>query len=149
MSPRLRTTAGFTLPLALAFASLALTVAVRPAFTAVAVTMGSSWDGPEHELQVLVDQRYGAGRIHVATDYLGAHAGDPDPWFWLDLQCPALLVSEVAGNASRNVFGWYTESGGETFAGRPVLLNDGHSDGVIFAGPAGVGANTIVQFPSR
>ena len=122
------------------FVCAVLCVAV-PSQAAVTVIWGDSWDGPGKSLQSIVDGLYGAGQIDVKTDYLGAKAGEPDPWFWLDNQASALLVKEVAGNADYNQLGWYQEKG--SF---PVLLNDGLNDGLVFDGPASAGAAAIVNF---
>ena len=122
------------------FIGAALCVAV-PSQAAVKVVLGDSWDGPSKNLQSIVDGLYGAGQIDVKTDYLGAKAGDPDPWFWVDNQFSALLVKEVAGNADYNQLGWYEETGSI-----PVLKNDGVHDGLVFDGPAGAGAAAIVSF---
>uniref|UniRef100_A0A832I606 DUF4114 domain-containing protein n=1 Tax=Eiseniibacteriota bacterium TaxID=2212470 RepID=A0A832I606_UNCEI len=124
----------------LAMAAVASTICLAPpAGAAVPVAFGSSWDGPSYGLQALVNALYGAGRINVATDYLGARPGDPDPWFWVDHEVSSLLVREVAGNASRNTVGWYEE----TYA--PPII-DGVGDGVIFDGPSGEGAEAVVTF---
>lgn len=104
------------------------------------VTFGTSWDGPTTTLQSIVDARYGAGNIDVETDYLGARAGEPDPFFWLGERVTALLVREIAGNATRNVLGWYLENG--SF---PVI--NGVGDGIVFDGTDGDGAMTVVFFP--
>jgi hypothetical protein len=115
--------------------------AAVPSQAAVTVVFGESWDGPVKSLQSIVNGRYGTGKINVTTDYLGAKAGDPDPWFWLDNQFSALLVKEVAGNANFNQVGWYHENGS-----MPVLKNNGVDDGLIFDGPASVGATAMVTF---
>lgn len=118
--------------------------AALPAYAAapVPVVFGSSWDGASNELQAIVDARYGAGLIDVRHDYIGAHVGDPDPWFWIDDHFSALLVKEVAGNANRNLLGWYIEP--QTVA-PPVI--DGADDGVVFQGADGSGAIAFVTFP--
>lgn len=119
-----------------------------PAHAAVVVTFGTSWDGPDHTLQKIVDGRYGPGKIDVQADYVGAHVGDQDPWFWVDAKFSALLITEVAGNADRNTLGWYTETGVSHLASPPTLYNDGVHDGVVFDGPAGAGATKVVLFSS-
>ena len=119
--------------------ALAALVVASPAQAVVVFEFGPSWDGPDHTLQKIVDARYGPGAINVTTDYIGAHPGDLDPWFWVDNQFSALLVQEVAGNATRNVIGWYKETGT-----RPVI--DGVDDGVVFDGPAGAGATALIVF---
>jgi hypothetical protein len=112
------------------------------AHATVPVVFGTSWDGPTHTLQKIIDTRYGAGKINVTTDFIGAHPGDIDPWFWVGSRISALLVTEVAGNADHNTLGWYTE----TFT-KPTLTRDGLHDGIVFDGPASSGATTVVVFP--
>ncbi|HYM82413.1 MAG TPA: DUF4114 domain-containing protein [Candidatus Limnocylindria bacterium] len=124
-------------------AALAAATLSTPAAAQVPVSFGTSWDGPQ-TLQTIVDNRYGAGRITITNDYLGANIGEPDPWFWVDQQFSALMIREVAGNANHNVLGWYIE--GDL---PPVI--DGVDDGVVFDGPAGQGAMTVISFdhPNR
>ncbi len=121
--------------------AIAILLVASPVGAAVQVVFGESWDGPTQSLQAILDRIYGTGQINVATDYLGAKPGDPDPWFWIDSQLSSLLITEVAGNAGRNLVGWYEETGSI-----PVLQNDGVHDGVVFDGPAGAGATTLVAF---
>jgi hypothetical protein len=103
---------------------------------------GNSWDGTSHDLQHIVDQYIGVpGAINVTTDYIGAHDGDIDPWFWIGNNIPALLVTEVAGNADFNEVGWYLENGGNPSAGFVP-------EGVIFQGSKGPGASALVVFPT-
>ncbi|MCC6349405.1 MAG: DUF4114 domain-containing protein [Candidatus Eisenbacteria bacterium] len=109
-------------------ACVLLLAAARPA-AAFPVVWGASWDGPNNELQKIVDAKYGVGAINVQTDYLGYHAGDPDPWYWVDGGFEALIIKEVAGNANSNYVGWYKETGS-----MPVI--DGIDDGLVFTGPA-------------
>jgi hypothetical protein len=134
--------------LAVAVACLFCTMAAAPAHAVVPVTFGTSWDGPTHELQAIVDGLFGSGQINVHADYIGAHPGDLDPWFWVDNRFSALMITEVAGNADRNTLGWYTESGANHPSPPPVLLNDNVHDGVVFDGPASAGATKVVVFPN-
>jgi len=107
----------------------------------VPVAFGTTWDAPTQTLQKIVDAYVGVpGAINVHTDFVGAHPGDLDPWFWVGSQVPALLITEVAGNANLNVLGWYKETGT-----KPVI--DGIDDGIVFTGPQGAGSNKIVVFP--
>jgi hypothetical protein len=106
------------------------------------VVFGRSWDGDANSLQRIVDARYGVGKINVQTDYIGAHPGDLDPWFWVDDHFTAIIVREVAGNANRNMLGWYLET--DT---RPQLTANLVSDGLVFDGPSGTDANMAVLFP--
>lgn len=119
---------------------VAFCVAV-PAQAVVTVVWGESWEGPTKSLQVLLNGRYGTGKINVKTDYLGAKDGDPDPWFWLGDQFLALRVREVAGYANHSQVGWYQEKGS-----CPVLKNDGVDDGLLFDGRKGAGATVMVTF---
>ena len=109
--------------------SLILAALTSPARAQVAVVFGDSWDGPANSLQNILDAEYGAGNINVATDYIGANAGDPDPFYWVDGGFSALIIREVAGNQFTNVVGWYQDTGSA-----PVI--DGIDDGVVFTGPA-------------
>jgi hypothetical protein len=109
----------------------------HPALAAFPVVFGTSWDPPSTALQTIVEGRYGAGALNITTDYIGAHPGDPDPWFWSDRGFSALIIREVAGNANRNYVGWYKESGT-----MPVI--DGVDDGIVFDGPAGPGGMPVI-----
>jgi len=120
-------------------ALMACVAVVRPASAVVPVVFGASWDPPAQSLQSIIDTRYGPGTINVQTDFVGAHAGDPDPWFWFGSQFGAMIIREVAGNANRNVVGWYEDKGSP-----PVI--DGVGDGVVFDGPSGEGATAVVFF---
>lgn len=108
----------------------------------IPVAFGTSWDGPTNSLQAIVDNYLGVpGALNVQTDFVGAHAGDLDPWFWVGNSFPALLITEVAGNANTNTLGWYRETGA-----MPVI--DGSDDGIVFTGSQGAGSGTVVVFPS-
>src|SRR5512134_2708532 len=89
------------------------TMTHSPALAAspIPVTFGASWDPPSQSLQNIVDGYLGVpGAIDVHADFIGAKPGDLDPWFWVGSSFPALLVSEVAGNANSNLLGWYVET---------------------------------------
>jgi hypothetical protein len=124
------------LPLSLA-ALLAL--AATPAGAVVPVVFGTSWDGAGNSPQNILDTEYGAGNITVTTDYIGAHVGDPDPFYWTGLGFSTFLVKEVAGHAHNNVLGWYKETGA------PPVIN-GVDDGIVFNGPDGSGATAMISF---
>ncbi len=131
---------------ALGVAALACACALiaAPAFATspVPVTFGTSWDPPSQSLQNIVDAYIGVpGAIDVHADFIGAHAGDEDPWFWVGQSFPALLITEVAGNAGTNQLGWYHETG-------TVPVIDGVDDGVVFTGSQGSGSNVIVMIPN-
>ena len=65
-----------------AFALLLVTALPAVAAAPVSVSIGPSRDGVLHDLQRVVDRYFGPGRIDVRTGYIGARAGDPDPWMW-------------------------------------------------------------------
>ena len=138
---RLRVT--FAVAAALLFGVLS----APPSAAVVPVTFGTSWDGSSHELQKIVDSLYGSGAIHVQTDYIGAHPGDLDPWFWVGDHFPAMLITEVAGNANRNTVGWYMETGTDHPSPPPTLYNDNLHDGIVFDGPSGAGTQTVITLP--
>lgn len=120
----------------------ALLVMSRPAAAGpVEVVFGESWDGPSSGLQGIVDNFYGPGHINMQTDYIGAQQADLDPWFWVGGEFSAYLVREIAGNANRNILGWYVETGT-----KPVI--DGIHDGVVFDGSAGPGSMAVVFLPA-
>jgi hypothetical protein len=131
---------GLTGLLLILFIGSALCIAV-PAQAVVNVVIGDSWDGPSRNLQTVVDDLYGAGRIRVAADYVGAKFGDPDPWFWHDNRFSALQVTVVAGNGASGQVGWYEEKGKI-----PLLRNNGIHDGSLFDSEAKVGATAVMRF---
>lgn len=123
-------------------ASTFLSVALAGAASPVPITFGTSWDGPGHSLQSILDTYTGSpGAIDAQTGYIGASAGSLDPWFWVGSSIPALLITEIAGNADLNTVGWYRE----TFA-LPVI--DGIDDGVVFTGAETGGASHLITFPA-
>ncbi len=131
-------------PAFLAVSLCALPVAAPAAHAAspVSIAFGTTWDSPSQTLQNIVDAYIGSpGAINVQTDYVGAHVGDLDPWFWVGREIPALLITEVAGNANQNTIGWYKETGS-----KPTI--DGIDDGLVFNGAQTTGANVLVTFPA-
>ena len=112
-----------------------------PASATVPVVFGSTWDGRGTSLQNIMDAAYGAGAVNCATDYLGAHAGDPDPFYWNGTGFSTLLVREIAGNRDTNALGWYLETGAQ-----PTIV--GIDDGIVFAGPMADGATAIINLSS-
>ena len=115
---------------------------VAQAATPVTVAFGTTWDGPGQDLQSVVDASLGApGLINVQTDFIGAHAGDLDPWFWVGSSFPTLLITEVASNANTSDLGWYSED-----FSHPLI--DGVQDGLVFSGSQGTGSSVLVTFPS-
>ena len=108
-----------------AWVALALVALAAPVFAAspVPVSVGRSRDGVLQDLQHKVDLLVGPGRVNVQTDYLGAKAGDADPWFWINPGRPIQLTL-VDRKSPSYVVGWYNESGAE-----PVL--DGVDDALV------------------
>lgn len=133
------------LPALVAATTLCLATAIAvPAHAAspIPITFGSSWDPPSQSLQTILDTYLGVpGALDVHADFIGAKPGELDPWFWVGSSFPALLVSEVAGNANTNQLGWYVET-----LTMPAI--DGINDGVVFSGAESGGANAIVVLPS-
>src|SRR5258705_12978539 len=72
--------------------------------------------GHLHRLQKLVDSRYGRGRIDVTRDYIGARAGDPDPWMWASGGVAGGPGRPNPGHAGAGTIGW-EEGGGGAAAG--------------------------------
>jgi hypothetical protein len=101
----------------------AICAATAAAAAPVPVTFGDS-----RSLQDLVDHRYGRNHIDVTRDYIGARAGDIDPWFWVGDRIGAVRVRVVKRDKDLRILGWYMENssqatlptnGGVLFAGRP------------------------------
>ena len=99
----MRTSARLLLCLALA----AVAGAGRARAGPVEVALGSEI----RKLQDLVDRRYGVGRIDVRRDFIGAHAGDPDPWLWLGERFGVLRLTLLQMSPDVSVAGWYLEHG--------------------------------------
>lgn len=133
----MRCLTGFLLALFLS-ASLGASV---PSQAAVSVVFGDSWGGPSKNLQAVVDRLYGQGRIDVRAGFIGAKAGDPDPWFWQDSRFSALRVTVVSGDGDFARMGWYEEKDRT-----PILRDNGIHDGSLFAGAAPTGATAVVRF---
>lgn len=130
-----------TLVVAASVCASATFVSPTRAASPIPVAFGASWDGPSHTLQGIVDGYLGVpGALNVQTDFIGAHAGELDPWFWVGNSIPALMITEIAGNANTNVLGWYRETGV-----KPVL--DGVDDGVVFTGGQGPNSSAVVLLP--
>lgn len=123
----------------LATTLVALVSAPISALAQVPVVFGATWDSPTNTLQNILDAEYGAGTIDVQNDYIGKAGADPDPMIFSGTGLSGIIIREVAGNANRNILGWYTETGA-----MPVI--DGAGDGVIFDGPAGPGTLRMVDF---
>jgi len=112
-----------------AWAALALLLAAAPAFASapVPIVIGPSRDGSLQDLQKKVDHLLGPGRLNVHTDFIGAHAGDPDPWFWVNGGSHLVSVKLIDRKSPHATVGWYTDLGGasETDAAHAgVVLED-------------------------
>ena len=121
---------------------LPATASPAHALSADSVAFGASWDGPQNDLQHVVDTYIGTpGAIDVRHDFVGAHPGDLDPWFWVGSGFPAMMVAQIAGNANINELGWYLETGT-----KPLLGPGNH--GVVFDGPASARISRVITFPT-
>ena len=110
-----------------AWAAIALLVAALPAYASspVPVSFGPSRDGVLHDLQKVVDRVLGPGRLDVHTSFIGAHAGDPDPWMWSTVPGKAIVLTLLDKKYASGSIGWYKENG-------RVPVIDGVDDGQIF-----------------
>ena len=106
--------------------------------------IGDSWSSPRHKLQSIIDAAYGPGHVDVQTDYLGAHAGDPDQIVWAISMAPIMQVREIAGAALRTEIGWYLETADGQ---RPVI--DGRDDAPVFRHPTDAHATIVLPFGQR
>lgn len=127
-----------------ACAALALLLAITlPAAAAspVSVTIGRSRDGVLWDLQRVVDRAFGPGRIDVRTGYIGAHAGDPDPWMWTTVPGKAIVLTLIAKKHPNGTVGWYCEQGSA-----PAL--DGIGDGIVLERSRLRAAPNTLKLPS-
>ena len=124
-------------------AALALLLASTIAFASapVPVVMGPSREGSLEELQAKVDHFLGPGRVNVRTDFLGAHPGDPDPWFWVNNGARVISLTLIDRKSPHGEIGWYKETGS-----RPVI--DGVDDGVVLEDLHPRGRSTVVHMPA-
>ena len=100
----------------------------------VPVTFGDS-----RSLQRIVDRRYGKNHIDVTKDYIGAHAGDVDPWFWIGDVFGAVRIKVLKRDSDLSLLGWYLESHG--LAAYPP------GGGVLFSGPFRPREEALVVLP--
>lgn len=121
-----------------------LLLAAPPTHAGARAVIGDSWSGTPHKLQAIIDATYGAGRIDVHSDYLGARAGDPDRVVWQSSVWPVMQIREIAGAERRADFGWYVEADGEH---RPAI--DGLEDGAVFKNERAGAVATILKFRTR
>jgi hypothetical protein len=113
----MRTHAGFLL-----LACLAIGGASPAAAAPISMPFGKNI----RKLQNLVDRRYGAGRINVTQDFIGARAGDADPFCWAASRTGAMRIRMLKRDPHQNRVGWYNEGGAQ--AAMPV------GGGVLFSG---------------
>ena len=109
-----------------AWAAIALLVFALPALASspVSVTIGPSRNGVLHDLQRVIDKRFGPGRIDVRTGFLGAKTGDPDPWMWTRVPGKAIVMTLLEKKFPSGTIGWYSEHGAA-----PHI--DGVDDGIV------------------
>jgi len=107
-----------------ALALLLVTTLPATAASPVPVAIGRSRDGTLWDLQRIVDRAFGVGRIDVRTGYIGARAGDPDPWMWSTVPGKVVMVTLLEKKYSTGTIGWYGEKGA-------VPLIDGLDDGLV------------------
>lgn len=127
-----------------AWAALALLLAAVPvhASSPVSILLGPSRDGGLHDLQRKVDKLIGFGKLDVSRDYIGAHAGDPDPWFWVNRGTRDVVVQMVDRKSRRTILGWCDET-----TGRPVI--NGIDDGIVFNDWRVRRSRAVVRLPSH
>ena len=107
-----------------ALALLLVTALPATATSPVPVTIGRSRDGVLWDLQRVVDKAFGPGRIDVRTGYIGARAGDPDPWIWSTVPGKTIVMTLIAKKHPNGTLGWYCEQGG-------VPSLHGAGDGIV------------------
>ena len=118
----------------LALVALIFLATAACAHASAQAVIGTSWLGPPGRLQSVIDATYGAGRINVQTDYLGAGPGEPDGIVWNSIKWTVLQVREVSGASHRMDLGWYVETGSvlpPSIIGQnagPVFKRSGPSD---------------------
>jgi hypothetical protein len=125
-----------------AWAALALLVSALPAraVAPVPVTIGCSRDGTLHQLQKVVDRELGPAYLDVETDFIGARAGDPDPWTWSTVPGRAVELTLWHRKLGAVTLGWYREG-----AGAPIL--DGIDSGLCFDRGRWHGVIDVLRLP--
>lgn len=112
---------------------LALLAAVFSVSATFAEPVEVAFGSEIRRLQDLVDRRYGRGRIDVTKDFIGARAGDRDPWCWDADRLGAVRVKMLQRNRNVSVTGWYLENvvqpvlpqgGGGLFSGLPRPIEE-------------------------
>ena len=104
---------------------LLLCLALRGASPATAAPISITFGKGIRQLQNLVDHKYGAGRIDVTRDFIGARTGDADPFCWTTGRTAAVRVAMLKRDPDENRVGWYMEGGGQATlaAGGGVLFS--------------------------
>ncbi len=112
--------------LAVPAAVLVLLCAATPAGARFDVNFGKH----VQRLQNLINSRYGKGHVDVTQDYIGARAGDPDPWMWSGRGFTVRLIRGVTREGQRATVGWYEETGVRPQVhGSSVVFDDDSHDG--------------------
>ena len=124
-----------------ALALLLVTTLPAAAASPVSVTIGRSRDGVLWDLQRIVDKAFGPGRIDVRNDYIGAHAGDPDPWVWSTVPGKGIMMTLIAKKHPNGTLGWYCEQG-------TVPPLNGLGDGVVLERSRLRAVPTSLRLPS-
>jgi hypothetical protein len=124
-----------------ALALLLVTALPAAAVSPVPVIIGPSRDGVLHDLQRVVDRYFGPGRIDVRTGYIGARAGDPDPWMWSTVPGKAVVMTLLEKKYSCGTIGWYGEKG-------TVPLIDSFDDGLVMERSRLRSAPVTLRLPS-
>lgn len=93
--------------------------------------------GDTRSLQNIVDHHYGKGHIDVTRDYIGARAGDIDPWFWVGYNnIGGVSIKVLKRDRDLSLLGWYLENGQRPYGG-----------GTLFSGPPNPHEQTFVILP--
>jgi hypothetical protein len=77
----------------------------------------------------------------VRTGYIGARAGDPDPWIWSTVPGKGVVLTLLAKKHPRGSVGWYHEQGG-------VPAIDGAGDGLVLERSRLRAAPTTLKLPA-
>ena len=123
-----------------ALALLLVTAIPASAVSPVPVTIGSSRDGVLYDLQRVVDRYFGPGRIDVLTGYIGARAGDPDPWMWTTVPGRPVVITLLEKKYPVGRVGWYSEQG-------PAPVLNGRDDGLLLERSRLRSVPTAVRLP--
>jgi hypothetical protein len=103
--------------------------------------MGPSRDGSLYNLQKKVDLLVGPGHIDVHRDFIGAKAGEADPWFWVNPGGRGVSVQLLERKSPHGEIGWYQETG-------TAPLIDGVHNGVALENWRLRGSRAMVHMPA-